>query len=158
MKSKASSALITLMQLHPLVPPRFPRLSELLSAPNSSEPSSPKRQGLFSSLIGSPEVLLDDLVRRPEHYETGVAELLQELVTGQKTLAGLSDSETLLLDHATLDWNRSSSAKPPETQKTAALKTISDESSSSFYEDAGDTAEETDDVIPNDPLIPEWFR
>lgn len=156
MKQSNSSALTTLMQLHPLVPPRFPTWSELASAPPSSAKPSPM-QGLFSGLIGNPNVLLEDLVRRPEHYETGVAELLQELSSGQKTLAGLSSSEMVLLDRATVDWNQSYSPQPSTPEKTAADRASAPSSRSSSDEMDEDGSEMPDDLIPDGELEAGWF-
>lgn len=157
MKPSGSSALITLMQLHPLVPPRFPTLSELTTSPPTS--AAPSRgQSLYSALIGNPNVLLEDLVRRPEHYERGVAELLQELSSGQRTLDGLSTSELALLDRATVDWNQSYSATPSTQEKTAMDRASGASSRSSSTDELDDDDEEMpDDLIPEGEINPTWY-
>jgi hypothetical protein len=154
-RSQVSSPLITLMQLHPLVPPRFPKWSELLEKETPSEKSSPRR-GLFSDLVGNPEVILDDLLRRPKIYEEGVAELLQELVTGRKTLAGLSQSEMDLLDRATLDLN--SSRRPLEKTAMKKKATPSEVDEDVALSEDGDLgAAMPEDLIPDVAMIPSWF-
>lgn len=146
-----ASALLTLMQLQPLVPPRFPTLSELLRPPVVSKSSSPP-SGLFCSLVGVPEVMFDDLLRDPKKYEDGVAELLQEMIQGSKTIGSLSSSEMRLLDRATLDLNRSSSAKPSESSKPSTPEKPKTSSESEGTETT------SDELIPDGSLVPEWFR
>jgi hypothetical protein len=48
---------------------------------------------------------MHDLLSNPEKYEDGVAELVQELHSGAKSLDQLSEPEKDLLDRATIDFN-----------------------------------------------------
>lgn len=110
--ARNSSPLMTLMGVHPVLPVRFPTLEELATPSIADGYVSSNMPGLFSSLVGDPNVLLDDLLRSPEKYETGVDILLQELASGSKSLSSLKLDEQELLDRATLDLSRSSSKKP----------------------------------------------
>src|SRR5262245_5310253 len=159
-----ASALATLMRLHPLLPPRFPTLFELAETPLASPASSP-RQGLFASLLGDPAVLFDDLLKNPGKYEPGVEALLLQLIGGRRRLQDLSIEEQELLDRATLDWNHKSSSAAPKTSPEKSSETEEQRSSS---EDSvlSKTASETEpreeeipsDLIPDEEMIPHWFR
>jgi hypothetical protein len=154
------SALISLMQLHPLVPPRFPTWSELVATPLGSPASSPPPQGLFDSFVGDPAVLFEDLLRSPEKYEPGVQELLMELLGGRQ-LSALSKDERALLDRATLDWNRKTSSPPPPaspatSSETEKQKTSSDDSEPSKREVDPEAVPEG--TLRDEEMIPFWFR
>lgn len=151
-KLQASSPLISLMGIFPLVPPQPPRFPP---SPGSSSARSSSQPGLFSSLVGSPEVMFDDLLRDPEKYESGVSELLQQLILKQKQISSLSPEEMDLLDRATLDLNRSSSPKPVESSKPS-VETVKTASATPSNEEI---AEEKmpDDLIPSEGLDPHWF-
>jgi|SRR5688572_29259070 len=159
-----ATPLITLMGLHPLLPLRFPTLSELAQAPSVSPPSS-SDSGLFSTLVGHPEHMLDDLLRDPEKYEEGVAELLQSLVAGSKSLQRLSMEERDLLDRATLDLNRSSYKKPsPPLADSSAPKTPEKSSESSSEEKEEGLPKEKvaqpkeKDQPADDLAVPDWLK
>lgn len=153
-----ASPLLTLMQLHPLLPSKFPTLSELARTPSVSPPSS-NASGLFCTLVGQPEYMLDDLLRDPKKYETGVSELLQSLVSGSKTLQTLSSEEMTLLDRATLDLNRSSSKKPFESSEDSSkLKTPKPSSKASKNEEPKSEDRLPPDLIPDASAIPDWLR
>ena len=121
MVAKSSPPLIQLMGVLPVLPAPFPTLNELTTHTVGSTSTSSDTRGLFSSLVGDPAVLLDDLLRDPKKYEPGVETLLQELLSGQKMLANLDMDDRSMLDRATLDLNRSSS---PE-QKPTSVKEAS---------------------------------
>lgn len=159
------SALFSLMQLHPLVPPRFPTWSEVTRAsPATPEPSPPSQQGLFVSLVGDPHVLFEDLLRSPEKYEPEVEGLLLELITGRRRLQDLPRSEREILDRATLDYNRKSSSSPPSpspttSSETEKQKTSSDDSERPTKESEPEPEREIpSDLIPDEAMIPFWFR
>jgi cell division septation protein DedD len=99
--------------------------------------------------------MLDDLLRSPEKYEPGVAELLQELVSGHKSLSSLADSEMAVLDRATLDFNRSSSKKPSETSTPSSPKKKPAPSS-----EDGELEERIpeDLAVAADEAVPQWLR
>lgn len=157
------SALISLMQLHPLVPPRFPTLSELTSPPPAS-PAPSSVSGLFASLIGDPTVIFDDLLRNPEKYEPRVQGLLLDLMSGRRRLAELPTEEREILDRATLDWNRKTSSSPPSPSPTTSsesekLKSSSEDSVRRTKEAEVEPEREVpSDLIPDEEMIPFWFR
>lgn len=140
------------MRLHPLLPRRSPTLSELARTPADS-PSSSRATGLFCNLVGLPEVMLDDLLRDPEKYEAGVADLLQDLTSGRRQLQSLDTTEMAVLDRATLDFSRSSSKKQSESSPPPSpLK----KQSSSFEE--MEERDIPDDEGPDESVVPHWFR
>lgn len=103
-----------------LLAPTFPTFSAL-TVENERSQTDRKRDGLYSSLLGNPQVLLQDLLANPAKYESGVAELLQELHTSKRKLEDLTTAETELLDRATVDFtqpNRSKPVQPPPVKKT----------------------------------------
>lgn len=156
------SALLSLMQLHPLVPPRFPTLSELTSPSTVSPVPSP--QGLFVSLVGDPNVLFDDWLRSPEKYEPEVEGLLMELISGRRRLEDLAQWERETLDRATLDYNRKTSSSPPSSSPTTSSetelqKTSSDDSETPTREREPEPEREIPpDLLPDEALIPSWLR
>ena len=105
------SRLNNLMHLQAPLAPRFPTFSELVT---ESVPEKPKRaRGLFAELLGSSaETLFGDLLDHPDKYEDGVAELVQQLISGAKKLEELSEQERDLLNRATLDFAHN----PPRKQ------------------------------------------
>lgn len=106
--------------------------------------------------------MFDDLLRDPSKYETGVSELLQELMSGSKTLETLSPMEQTLLDNATLDFNRKSTAVSSSNPESSSAKTRSASSSrASTSSPADDEALEErppKDLPPNADVIPSWLR
>jgi hypothetical protein len=68
--------------------------------------SSTKREGLFSALLGDPEILLHDLLSDPSKYEEGVSNLVQDLASGQRSINDLEPHEMELLDRATIDFSQ----------------------------------------------------
>jgi hypothetical protein len=151
--STGFSALMSLMRLHPLVPPRLPSWSEVASTGGASAASSVE-PGLFSSLIGNPLVLLEDYLREPSKYEESTEQLLQELAAGTKTLDVLSSEEMSVLDRATLDYNRKLPAKTAAAP-APSKKEADDESSS---EDDAFEEQMPADLMPAHDLVPDWFR
>src|SRR5690606_28154970 len=80
----AASPLNTLMQLHPLLPKRFPTLFELVDMQiHAASPGSSNQSGLFCNLVGRPEIMFDDLLRNPEKYaeRDSVSAILQSLIS-----------------------------------------------------------------------------
>jgi hypothetical protein len=150
--STGFSALMSLMRLHPLVPPRFPSWSEVASTSGASAASSAE-PGLFSNLIGNPLVLLEDYLREPSKYEEGTEQLLQELAAGAKTLDVLSPEEMSVLDRATLDYNRK---LPAKTAAAAPPPKEADDESSSEDDEFEERMPE--DLLPVHDLVPDWFR
>lgn len=118
MDVRHSSPLMTLMGVQPVLPARFPTLEELTTPVTSKDSASSNTPGLFRSLVGDPRVVFEDLLRSPEKYEPGVDQLLQELMTGSKSLDTLSTQDQALLDRSVLDLNRSSSKEPASPSKT----------------------------------------
>lgn len=154
-----ASPLTTLMQLHPLTPPRFPTLSELAQTPSAS-PASSNTSGLFCSLVNQPELMLDDLLRHPEKYEEreSVSAILHTLLSGRQSLKDLPKEEMEVLDRATLDLNRSSSAKP-EALKPKAPKPIVKKAESRVKPEPEPKEDSPpEDLSPNEELIPDWLK
>lgn len=118
-----SSALISLQPLLPLQAPRFPTFAELVEQDRMSSTSQPsKREGLFSALISDPRVLLADLLDSPDKYEPGLADLVQDLVSGQKNLQSLTPMESELLDRSVIDFTRPKITKPAELPRPVVPK------------------------------------
>jgi hypothetical protein len=121
-------------------------------------------QGLFASLVGDPTVLFDDLLRSPEKYEPQVEGLLLELMTGRKRLQDLPTEDREVLDRATLDWNRKTSSSPPSNSPTTSSETELQKTSSEDSEkpkkerDPEPEREIPSDLLPDEELIPFWFR
>ena len=106
--------------------------------------------------------MFQDTLRDPEKYESGVRELLTELVSGRK-MSDLSSEEMALLDRAVVDLNRpSSSSKPSPSPETALEKTAQMPSSEGSVLRTIDTApvEEKvpDGLLPDEEAVPFWFR
>lgn len=122
MVAKSSHPLMQLMGVQPVLPAPFPTLDELMTPATESVSASSSTPGLFSNLVGDPAILLNDLVRDPKKYDPGVEILLQELLSGQKSLKTLDRDDMEMLDRATLDLSRSSSSEPvkPLQKATAA--------------------------------------
>ena len=112
MAAKSLHPLMQLMGVQPVLPAPFPTLDELMTPPIASVSDSSSTPGLFSNLVGDPAILLNDLLRDPKKYEPGVEILVQELLSGQKSLKTLDIDDQQMLDRATLDLSRSSSPEP----------------------------------------------
>ncbi len=102
-------------------------------------------------------VLYDDLIRRPDHYEVEAANLLQDLASGHKKLTELGSEEMEVLNRATIDLNRVSSNKPLDSLKSSSVKKAPKPSSDDSETQVKEASLE-DDLIPQDSLVPEWFR
>lgn len=114
-----SSALINLLPLLQLATPTFPSLTNCVRESTSIERPK-KRKGLFSELIGDPQIIFQDLLLNPNKYEEGVSELIQDLVSKRKTLERLDEREMQMLDRAVIDYN--SPNRRPEQQLRAPEK------------------------------------
>lgn len=155
MHKPVGTPLSMLTRLHPLLPKRFPTLSELAQTPADS-PVSSRRSGLFYSLVGRPEVMLNDLLRDPEKYEEreSVSAILQSLIAGRQKMEDLSPQDMETLDRATLDLNRSYSRKPstsspaPSPPKKQPIST----------EPPKDEESPPEELFPKADLVPHWFR
>lgn len=109
--------------LKPLPPLKFPTLYQLAGA-QITEPDRQKRDGLFQQLIGEPLLLFQSLLDDPEMYETGVSELLQDLINKRRTLAELDHSEQELLNRAAIDFATAKRPAPTPVPTTAAPRGI----------------------------------
>ena len=67
---------------------------------------------MFESLVADPRVLFHGLLESPENYESGVSELLQNLVSGRKKREELTPEEQSLLDRATVEFAAGKRPKP----------------------------------------------
>ncbi len=106
--------------LQPLQPLKFPTLYQLAGA-QRTEPARQKSDGLFQQLIGEPLLLFQSLLDDPEMFETGVSELLQELISNHRQLSELDHEEQELLNRAAIDFataKRPSPKPEPETTPT----------------------------------------
>lgn len=104
-----TTTLTNLPELKPQPPPTFPTFSELVFESMNEQPVGKREIGLFEGLMGNdPRPLFQDLVDYPHKYQPGTDVLLQELITGQKTIETLSPDESLLLDYATLEYTQPS--------------------------------------------------
>jgi hypothetical protein len=117
-----ASALISLVPLLTPQKPTFPRFSELIGEPVKAD--SPKKNGLFSALLGNPAVLLHDCLDSPAKYQDDVLPLVQDLVSGNKKIDDLTAEEMLLLDQATIDYNQTKAPPaPPQPPSEGTVKT-----------------------------------
>lgn len=67
---------------------------------------------MFESLVADPRVLFHGLLESPESYESGVSELLQNLVSGRKKKEELTPTERDLLDRATVEFAAGKRPRP----------------------------------------------
>ncbi len=92
--------------LQAAMPPEAPKPPSILAL--ELAPATPLQpasgRGLFESLVADPRVLFHGLLESPESYESGVSELLQNLVSGRKKREELTPEESLLLDRATVEF------------------------------------------------------
>lgn len=116
-----ASALISLLPLLTPQKPTFPRFSELIGEP--VKPSSPNTSGLFSALLGNPEVLLHDCLDFPDKYQVDVLPLVQELVSGSRKMDSLTKEELEILDMATIDYNRAKATPVTKPEPQTMAKT-----------------------------------
>ena len=101
----------TSTELKPPTPLRFPTFWELAGA-QTTAPERQKNDGLFRQLIGEPLLLFQSLLDDPDRFETGVSELLQDLINKRKELAALSQEEQELLNRAAIDFATAKSPRP----------------------------------------------
>ncbi len=101
----------------PLTAPTFPTFFELAGASVTETSPAPSKE-LFQSLIGDPRVLFQELLEDPSRFDEGVAESLQELISG-KPFNELERSQRDLLNKATIDF---ATNKRPTKPKEAAPK------------------------------------
>jgi hypothetical protein len=87
--------------------------------------SGQRDEGLFSALIGNPNVLLSDLMENPNKYEDGVYNLLLDLSSNQKDPKSLSPTDQDLLNRATLDYNAPNRRPPAPVPKPPEPKKVS---------------------------------
>jgi hypothetical protein len=95
-----------------------PSFSSFSSSVESAAPaeSAPRTDGLFSALVGDPNVLYSDLIQYPHKYGEEASALIQALSSGQRKLQDLNPAEQQVLDRAVIDFsgsNRLPPAPPP---------------------------------------------
>jgi len=83
--------------------PRFPTFLELVGESVAERSPEPSKE-LFEALMADPRVLFQELLEDPSRFDEGVAELLQEIITGTKKFSELSRTDRDLLNHATIDF------------------------------------------------------
>jgi hypothetical protein len=77
--------------------------------------------GLFAALIGDPVVLYQHYLEHPDLFDTETVTLLVALVTRQKTLSQLTQSELNLLDQATVTFaQHSPTSKDSQNKQRSA--------------------------------------
>ncbi len=110
-------------------------------------------------MIRDPRVLLYNLLDSPDSYESGVAELLQQLISKTRTLESLTKSEQELLDRAVIDFTAPKRTKPEvESEKLAAKRerTLVEQKLEEEEEESEDEADGLH-VLPSDtPTF--WWR
>lgn len=125
-----------------------------------AEPSSPeRRKGLFESLIADPRVLFHGLLDSPESYESGVSELLQNLVSGQKKREDLTGEELQLLDRATVEFAAGKRPQPAggaTRSREAAPKRTPPEEVELIYQERGPHLPDMD--LPESPPTRWWTK
>jgi hypothetical protein len=117
--------------------PRFPSFAELVKEDAEAKPVEPEaRKGLFETLIGNPEILIDDSIKHPHRYEAETTELLYALSSGRKKLSELTPAAQELLDHATLEYAQPYRERkvvpPPQRVKTAEDQDVAASTDSGF--------------------------
>lgn len=141
-------------------PPAPPSLSTppALELADASRPE--RRKGLFEALISDERVLYHGLLEDPERYEEGTSELLQQLVSGQKSKEELSDEELELLDRATLEFASAARPKSHSNRRPAPTprqeKLSPPEEAELIYQEHGPSIKEMD--IPNSPPTRWWEK
>jgi len=107
-----------------LLAPTFPTFGALVTLSEDRPEARPKREGLYHSLLGDPQPILQDLLANPQKYEPGVAELVQDLASSRKKTNELSTREVELLDRATIDFSQPTRRKPVEQAPVQPKKTV----------------------------------
>lgn len=96
----------------------FPSFMDLvaLDLKEQLNPKKKQRQGLFAGILGDLTPLVSDFQSHPEKYEdAAVADLLEQLTLGSKSLERLSPSDTSLLDLATIYYAQKPVARVDKT-------------------------------------------
>jgi hypothetical protein len=106
------------MPLPGLVAAKFPSFYELVGA-SGTVANEPKPTGLFSAMVGDPDVLYQDLLDNPSRYEEGVSSLLLGLTSGERRISDISKQEMELLDRAVLDLGQPRRDKPKPKPEVA---------------------------------------
>jgi hypothetical protein len=94
-------------------------------------------------------VLFHGLLESPENYESGVSELLQNLVSGRKKREELTPQELELLDQATLEFAAGKRPAPPSKKVETRLpprRLTPPEEMELIYQEKGPPIPE--DVVP----------
>jgi len=135
--------------------PTLPALSSPTFDPTLTSPSSvPSTPGLFEALLGDPRILLRDYLEHPTHYEPELLTTLTSLLSGNKTLASLTNEERDLLNQSTTTYaeqpnsSTTSSTKPPDALPFQTRPPRDDED-----EDEEETDEEPWRDSQEDPLL-----
>ena len=157
-----------------LLAPSFPSFAALVEGEQLREQEKKKpSQELFDAILGDPRVLYYELMEDPSRFEEGTAELIQQIVSGQKPYETLSAAEKNQLNLATLDWARSRHQKResptssgPPVQRSEAVKhltraeALADPSVELEYREDGQhmpvTSEAPSPDIPKAPT--HWWR
>ena len=107
----------SLKPLTPPAPPRFPTLFELAGETDKPEPRRDK--GIYEALIGDPAVLFQAVLDSPSSYETGVSELLQDLMYSRQKVEELSQEQQDQLNRAAVEFAtaKSPAPSPPSPSK-----------------------------------------
>lgn len=148
-----STTLTSLPRLQEPAPPRFPTFSDLVGASVSDQPAVRPETGLFEGMLNNdPLPLFQDLVDCPHKYQPGTDVLLQQIISGQKTMETLTPDERLLLDYATLEYTQPSRA-PVEEPLLAAER---EEDPADYLPELRD---KTEDEPPDSPEMDKfWWR
>ncbi len=152
----------SLQAVRPPEAPLPPSMSPSVIEP--VEPSRPGRnRGLFESLIADPRVLFHGLLETPESYESGVSELLQNLVSGRRNREELTQQERELLDRATVEFatakrpQQDGGATAPSSQAAKTKRPLTPpEEVELIYQDRGPHIPVTADIPDSPPSF--WWK
>jgi len=117
----SSSSLTTSLLPKAPSPPafeKFPTLEELAETARTVDTPKPRPKGLFWELFGGrPDALLADVLEHPEHYESRLVALAQELLEGRRKVTDLTSEEQGLLNLGTVNFAQ---YRPPKLEKPKA--------------------------------------
>lgn len=105
--------------------------------------------------------MFEDLLSNPEKYDEQMAQLIQQLISGQKKLDELKRSELQLLDRATFEYSQAHIKKP----ESLVQKPVAPPQEASYgepteeeqvYGDAGPIEQEL--VVPEQQMPTHWWK
>lgn len=140
----------------PPAPPSFPTFLQLVEQDRLPPPKSDRPKGLFEELLTArPEALYLHTLEHEGLYEDDVAQLLRELVDGQRTFRSLTLQEQEALDRATFTF---ATAKPRAPLKPPAkLAQVPKDEEKEEEEKTAEEAPQEEPTTSPEEMPPFWW-